>query len=548
MITLGNKVLFFMTLRILKILSALFLLCVVQSYAQSWVAEFDADKFDEKSGWYFTEDFVVKNKALHLNGNMERSSTIVEKLIALPERVRYKGIVTIGDNNTSVRNNFYVLLSMTNKRSDKARRFVALYFGDVISFLEITHNYVYNPSTKKTEHRLTQSKSRHVGICERYPYPSELIDNKICFDVLHDKKEGWHIRIYTGEFSDNRLLADVKTKEYMNIGERENFVGFAVNYTKDRRTSFSCHYLSISDAADNDGNSGSNPVLPKEDEENGFDERDGQHIVLSEVMAKPEGQAPEYIEIHNPTATKISLNNYYIIYSSGKKNVVVPLSSLGVIYGGEYLVLSSAASKIPYFYANAISENCREIKLPLLSNDGFDIGLGYGDAGITFDDVGYSTDYFPKGYKSKSGMSLQRVDVKKKSTADNWTVCTEESRKATPTRGYLKPSDSHNAGSGSFENDGDGLSENAVFQAYKLMKESRSVDLQVNIYDANGGNILRYVGGDARRFLTDMVVMPQKIFPSLYTYRDGYLLMSLVFKKSKEGYRKFVYKFRVYEN
>lgn len=534
---------------IIAILSVVLSFFVFKSHAQSWTAEFENEKFNEANGWYYTDDFVVNDNVLRLNGNIERSCTVVEKLVTLPEKVRYKGIVSIGDNNTSVRNNFYVLLAMTSDRKDKKRRFVALSFGEIISLVEITHTYLYNTSTKKTEHKLTVSKSNRVGIYERYPFPSELLDKKICFDVVYDQHSGWDIKIYTGSFMKERLLAQTKTKTHLHSLAKENFIGFAVNYTKERRDAFSCHYLSVSDVGDEGKNPDGNIITPKEEDKDDFDNREGHYIVLSEIMAKPESGASEYIEIYNPTQKRVNLENYHLVYSSGKKNVVVPLGAVGVILPDQYMVLSTKATGVSDFYKDVIEENCVEIKLPVLSNEGFEVGLAYGDSGTTFDDIKYSPDYFPKGYKSKSGISLQRIDLKKKSTPDNWEISIDDAFRATPTRGYKKSAGKTDSDDGVSGSQDMSVTENCLYEAYNLMKSSNNkVDIQINIYDVNGSNLFRYSGEKAKHFLKDMVSTPQQVFSSFGASKDDTLLMSILFRESKEGYRKFVYKFRIYPN
>lgn len=519
-----------------------------RSFAQSWRADFSSDKFNATNGWYYTDDFVVNDNILMLNGREDRTRTIVEKFIDLPRSVRYRGVVSIGQNNTSSKNNFYVLLAMTNDRTDKSRRFVALSFGEVISMVELSHTFVMYPETRKFEHMFSVDKKKYVPIYDRYPYPSELLDNKLCFDVTYDERNGWDVKLYSGDFVESRYIAGVKTSNYRYNFAKENFVGFAVNYTKSRRKDFYCYSLSVS--ALDDSQDSDNDEKPNTQPDNS-DEVEGKYkIVLSEIMANPEKGAPEYVEIYNQMDKIIDLSGYYLVYTSGKKNVSLPLNTVGSIKPHEYLVLSSQANSMSRFYENVIDNSCKELQLPILSNTNFEIGLRYGESGTTYDNVRYSSDYFPKGYKTKKGISLQRIDINKISTIDNWEASTEDARKSTPTRCYIKGSGNTyvNDDEISTEDDTYVISKNALYNAYSLMKASKNVDIQLNVYNIFGDNLLRYDGEKAKQFLTYMLLSPRKVFNSLFHYRQDCLIMSILFRESKEGTKRFVYKFKVYKD
>jgi hypothetical protein len=77
----------------------------------------------------------------------------------------------------------------------------------------------------------------------------------------------------------------------------------------------------------------------------------GTHLVINEVdYDNPSTDTTEYVEIFNPSSGSIDLTNVVVMFVSGSTNMVYrtePLSSIGTLGPGEYLVISDAAVTVP---------------------------------------------------------------------------------------------------------------------------------------------------------------------------------------------------------
>ncbi len=145
-------------------------------------------------------------------------------------------------------------------------------------------------------------------------------------------------------------------------------------------------------------------------------------IVINEIMYKPNGDEPEWIEIYNRTNNKINLNNWRIADRTSKPKIT---DSTYFIGSNEYLVLSEDETLLDYY---EIPSGIVVLNLPSLNNAGDKLKL-IDSLNQVIDSVEYSASW-----GNSNGYSLERISTEQPSNdSSNWRNSASKNL-ATPGR------------------------------------------------------------------------------------------------------------------
>ena len=132
-------------------------------------------------------------------------------------------------------------------------------------------------------------------------------------------------------------------------------------------------------------------------------------IVINEIMYKPNGDEPEWIEIYNRTSKKINLNDWRITDKTSKPQIA---DSTYFIGANEYLVLTEEETLIDYY---EIASGIVVLNLPSLNNAGDKLKL-IDSLNQVIDSVEYSANW-----GGGSGYSLERISIEQVGNdSSNW--------------------------------------------------------------------------------------------------------------------------------
>lgn len=513
-------------------------------HSQIWIADFSGNKeLNTSNGWFFVKDFNLNNNSLNLDApeNTYGNTIIIKKIVNMPsDSIRWQGTISLDKYPTS-KNNAYILLAMINNIDNPIREYICIKLTDNIEFGILKHSWIDGNGIRKDIHNFNYKRIQGI---KSYPYSSELIDDKLSFNISYNSINGWSMVFSTDQNANKKILFSIDINKKIPPLSNIIYCGFAVTYTKKNNKMFHCYNFSIKSIKNEEDN-----ISENEDPENNKipigkpkdpDFTNEKHIIINEIMANPETGAPEFIELYNPTNEKIYLRNYYLVYKSGSKIKLSSLKDIESISSKEYLLLSKQSSDIPNYYSGVTSNICKKIEdMPILSNTRFEIGLGYGNMEETFDEVLYDINNFPKGYKTKKGYSLQRVNEDSDSKTEEWIISTNPQFRSTPGRANYNRLNILQSKLDSINYD---ISSNSIYEAYQLMKTSKRVDLEITINSIDGYLINKYTGDKAESFLTNIVESPHKLYLDIINKRQ-IILLSILFRNSRLGTKLYTYKF-----
>lgn len=143
-------------------------------------------------------------------------------------------------------------------------------------------------------------------------------------------------------------------------------------------------------------------------------------IVITEIMYKPTGDEPEWIEIYNRTQDKINLNDWRVVDRTSKPRIA---DSTYFIEANSYLVLSEDETIQDYYKT---SFDFLLVNLPSLNNTGDDLRI-IDSLQQTIDSVSYNSTW-----GGKNGNSLEKISPNLfANDSSNWRTSISENH-ATP--------------------------------------------------------------------------------------------------------------------
>lgn len=151
-----------------------------------------------------------------------------------------------------------------------------------------------------------------------------------------------------------------------------------------------------------------------------------QSVVISEVMANPNeahgGQrSGEYVELHNPSGDLVDLTGWFVA-DRDAKDALMPFDGDGPLFlePGAYALLLDPDFKDEY----ALPAGVLRMKTP---NSAIGNGLSSTDPVRLFDAEGKLVDSFTPPTSARSGISFERVDLRKADLPENWQLSTDPS-------------------------------------------------------------------------------------------------------------------------
>lgn len=142
-------------------------------------------------------------------------------------------------------------------------------------------------------------------------------------------------------------------------------------------------------------------------------------IVISEFLYAPEGEDPEWIELHNPTTSAVSTERW-TVSDNGTARAVVPAMTL---LPSAYAVLTTDSIRFREMYPSV--SIVRQTSFTSLNNTTADAVVLRDERGAVMDSVRYLPNW-----GGMNGRSLQRYDLTAGSDSSNW-------RSALPTPGVV---------------------------------------------------------------------------------------------------------------
>ncbi|MBP3763059.1 MAG: lamin tail domain-containing protein [Bacteroidales bacterium] len=217
-------------------------------------------------------------------------------------------------------------------------------------------------------------------------------------------------------------------------------------------------------------------------------------LVLNEVLFQPRSGEAEFVELYNPTAEAISLDNYMIIRWIGDSlGTRYPLPSHAV-GPRDYVVLTKDAASVAANYGGVQLQKVVECRLPTYPNDGGAVVLADA-AGRVVERLDYSPAMHSRLLRNKAGVSLERRSHERPcNEATNWFSAASTVGYATPTlpnsqsAEYLAEEARFALSSDIVSPDGDGYQDDLTID-YTL--DANDIYASIEVYDASGHPVRR---------------------------------------------------------
>lgn len=162
-------------------------------------------------------------------------------------------------------------------------------------------------------------------------------------------------------------------------------------------------------------------------------------IIINELLPNPFSGGSEYVELYNRSDKFLPLSGLALSTrkSDGEFRTVYKFNSSDItLESGEYVVLTSNADGVVDYYYTPDESLVREVKMPVLSNDGATLVLYNASDSSVVDEVSYDDKWHSDMIKDEKGVSLERINPDGPSNdAENWTSASEGSGYGTP--GYI---------------------------------------------------------------------------------------------------------------
>ncbi|GAA0529603.1 lamin tail domain-containing protein [Chitinophaga japonensis] len=163
---------------------------------------------------------------------------------------------------------------------------------------------------------------------------------------------------------------------------------------------------------------------------------DSGTVLISELLFDARSPAPEFVEIHNPGARAIDLQQLYIALLDEDS---LPRSSMavgtagGLLLPGQYLALTRDPAALCRYYTCKAFDNILQVPaLPAFPNEGGTLAL-YNGAGRRVDIMFYSPDMQLPLADNAKGVSLERLSFQRPAQdPHNWHAAAATAGHATP--------------------------------------------------------------------------------------------------------------------
>ncbi|BAV95464.1 lamin tail domain-containing protein [Ichthyobacterium seriolicida] len=138
-------------------------------------------------------------------------------------------------------------------------------------------------------------------------------------------------------------------------------------------------------------------------------------IIFTEILSNPNKKGSKFLEIYNSTDKHIQIENFYISNSIDKNlKKIAPF----LMKPDQYIAITKTVDALNKFYS--VEGSYIEMPLPSIPKDNGKVCLLTPEKSI-MDSVSYTSKMHFKWLKDRTGISLERIDVNRKSNENNWT-------------------------------------------------------------------------------------------------------------------------------
>ena len=258
------------------------------SWAQHWRADWQTEGIPSASSWrYDREAFYQAKGTLHLAipDAMTAGRVSLMTNLDLPSAPCWQGTLHLGLQPTSS-NHPLILLCATEALSDTSYEYLALDFGG---------------QTARSVSLVRVQATRTVGtpqITMLSDHPALitspqllLVGQDLSFRLLYAPKTGW--RLYLKDLANDQDFVLIgESTSYLPQLTPKNSFGISCRFTAKGKRAWSFRDFSLIPASD----LAPNPLPPPDKEPTPIHPT----LLLSEVMAHPKANAPEYVELYMP--------------------------------------------------------------------------------------------------------------------------------------------------------------------------------------------------------------------------------------------------------
>lgn len=438
---------------------------------QGWSADLSRDGVPSSAVWrYDTQDFLIQDGWLSLNAPRAKGAKLLVTSVHLPERMHWSGLIRF-DHSTSVQNHAYVLLGCSE--ADKARGayvYLALSIGGgARGSVALVRLSLHKPADGKPIQVLREEVLIDVG-----RMPSSLY-SALGYDVWYDGAERLVLGLSAGEDGGEPLFR--AEAEYDELRSGANGFGVLCYFSATRHRAMHFSRLCIDADDPNRSKPRDEPNEPKGEQ---------QPLMLTEVMANPLANCPEYVEVYNPNESAVSFAGYHLAVGSNvDKMREVYLSDNEELDGKSYAVLCSSPQALYDTYPHCPQGAVRLCPLPRMANAGCTLIL-YKDA-EEVDRVVYDPALLGRGVKTKRGVALERIALDRERA---W-------QGASRSSGYASPGLANGRG-GDSEDEGQGI---GIKELLEMQRKETKCSLSICVYHLNGTQALHERGEAAQALM-----------------------------------------------
>lgn len=475
------------------LLLIILLLWGLPAYAQRWQADWSATGHPTSPPWrYDRTAFLQEGGRLRLavSDSLPAGSVLLATSVTLPEHPCWRGIVHL-DLRPTRQNHPLLLLCATEARGEDAFDYLALDFGGRVPQRASLVLVTATRTAGGTPHI-----SPREDIAPLLIAPQTLTAGQaLSFAVVYQADEGWQLFLQdltAGE----RLTRAGSAPSYRPKLSAKNTLAIACTFTAKGRHAWNFRDFSLQPFTAEDLQPAPPPTeVPAP----------ASSLLLSEVMAHPRSDAPEYIELYNPSDSATTLTGGLLYAGTNEDHLhASPLPTL-TLPAHSFALLTQEEQALRHSYAQLPADALVvSVPLPRLPNRAGLILLA-DDEGHLIDQMSYSPDLLPRGLKTKAGIALERTDIHAPEGAPRWQPALAEAGYATPglppaTRG-ASPADAS--------------SDEGLSAVLRTLAASPANTCRWTVYTLSGQCLAQGEGDAGKAFLLTLRSTPQQFFERL---------------------------------
>ncbi|MDY3091053.1 MAG: hypothetical protein SOW66_08080 [Porphyromonas sp.] len=499
---------------ILLVLCAVLLLVVGRLSAQRvvWQAELGHEGVLPTAWTGDRADYSVVDGAIALTARTARTTSLIHTPVSLAEDCSWQGLLRLERHPTDY--NYTCLLLARLEGEAHRLRYLALCFTAG----------VHNLSLREISLEAIPEGYRHDRARDHI-----LLEHSVLATEL---AQGLHYRVRRSARGDLLLYLSgreagmldlVAQTEYPTSLPSQSALGIYSAYTQQYRQGVYLSELSLMHGAPAE----EGERQPETEEPSAPSATPSTDFLLSEVMANPLSGSVEYLELYHCGDISTSLEQYSIGLGidtlSIKRYSMSRISQL--LSPGEYYVLTRSPEQVLSAYPAADASKIIQANLPQLRNAGFVLQLYRGKTLV--DQLVYDSASWPKGLRSRRGVSLERVGLGP--MPSEWVPARKEQGYATPT------APNSQATGGSFAEQSLGDETERLHQIIKRLEAEEGSKAFVRLYSLDGALVASLGEGECLGWLKALQANPRQELQSLVPRATVAILA--VYLRNKEGHQ-----------